>query len=120
MGRTWLVVVEEPRRVGREGGEVIPGAFVATRRPVHARLSAVCVRYSMQAHGSRVWELLAPGSQGGGGGYFYVCGDASRMAKDVHKTLVAVAASASGCSQEAAAALVEGLVQEKRYLRDVW
>jgi sulfite reductase (NADPH) flavoprotein alpha-component len=57
-----------------------------------------------------------------GGAYFYVCGDAKRMAKDVHQTLIDIAASQGGMSPEAAGIYVNQTLMrtEKRYLRDVY
>src|SRR2546421_4335636 len=40
------------------------------------------------------------------GAYFYVCGDAKRMAKDVHKTLIEIAQKEGGMSPDAAAEYV--------------
>ncbi|KAF0093932.1 MAG: sulfite reductase (NADPH) flavoprotein alpha-component [Puniceicoccaceae bacterium 5H] len=54
------------------------------------------------------------------GAYLYVCGDASRMAKDVDAALHQLVAEQKGVDAEAAAAYVEGLKREKRYLRDVY
>jgi len=54
------------------------------------------------------------------GAYFYVCGDASRMAKDVDSALIQVIEQAGGLSPEEAAAYVDQLRQEKRYVRDVY
>ena len=41
----------------------------------------IYVQDRMLEAGAELWEWLQ------GGGYFYVCGDASRMAKDVDKAL---------------------------------
>ena len=54
------------------------------------------------------------------GAHFYVCGDASRMAKDVDAALHHIAETAGGMSQEAAAAYIQKLKTEKRYQRDVY
>ncbi|WP_269537863.1 sulfite reductase subunit alpha [Cerasicoccus fimbriatus] len=54
------------------------------------------------------------------GAHFYVCGDASRMAKDVDAALHEVIAKAGGMSYEDATAYVEKLRKEKRYVRDVY
>jgi len=53
------------------------------------------------------------------GAHFYVCGDASRMAKDVDAALHRAAEMAGGLSPEAAGEFVQTLKTEKRYLRDV-
>jgi len=54
------------------------------------------------------------------GAYFYVCGDASRMAKDVDLALRQIAATEGGMSEEDAAKWVKSLQKEKRYLKDVY
>ena len=54
------------------------------------------------------------------GGHFYVCGDASRMAKDVDAALHQVVVTAGGKSPDEAKAYVEKLKSEKRYQRDVY
>ncbi|MEO5916944.1 MAG: assimilatory sulfite reductase (NADPH) flavoprotein subunit [Luteolibacter sp.] len=54
------------------------------------------------------------------GAHFYVCGDANRMANDVHQALVSVVESQAGISREAAEAYVEDLKKTKRYQRDVY
>ena len=54
------------------------------------------------------------------GAHFYVCGDASRMAHDVHEALVEVVETAGGKNREEAEAYVESLKKEKRYQRDVY
>ena len=62
-------------------------------------------------------ELYALLEEGGG---FYVCGDASRMAKDVDAALHQVIQTASGKSAEEATAYVAALKKDKRYQRDVY
>lgn len=54
------------------------------------------------------------------GAYFYICGDASRMAKDVDTALHQVVEKAGGKSAEEAAAYVEELKKSKRYRKDVY
>ncbi|MBU6326542.1 MAG: sulfite reductase [NADPH] flavoprotein alpha-component, partial [Verrucomicrobia bacterium] len=54
------------------------------------------------------------------GAHFYVCGDASRMASDVHDALVSVYQMHGGLSHEAAEAELEALKKSKRYQRDVY
>ena len=54
------------------------------------------------------------------GGHFYVCGDATRMAKDVDKALHQVVAEHGSLSEEGAVEYVNGLKREKRYVRDVY
>ena len=54
------------------------------------------------------------------GAHFYVCGDANRMAHDVHEALISVVEFQGGITREAAEAYVENLKQTKRYQRDVY
>lgn len=54
------------------------------------------------------------------GGCFYVCGDASRMAKDVDAALHQLIETHGGLSSSDAADYVKRLKSEKRYLRDVY
>ena len=54
------------------------------------------------------------------GAHFYVCGDANRMAHDVHEALVTVVELQAGISRQAAETYVEDLKKTKRYQRDVY
>jgi sulfite reductase (NADPH) flavoprotein alpha-component len=54
------------------------------------------------------------------GAHFYVCGDANRMAHDVHEALISIVENQAGLSREAAEAYVENLKKSKRYQRDVY
>lgn len=74
----------------------------------------VYVQNRMICAGSEVWQWLEEG------GHFYVCGDASRMAKDVDAALHQVIQTAGGKSADEAAAYVADLKRNKRYLRDVY
>jgi sulfite reductase (NADPH) flavoprotein alpha-component len=55
-----------------------------------------------------------------GGAYFYVCGDAKAMAKDVHATLVRAYADVKSSSPEAAEQAVATLERDRRYLQDTY
>ncbi|WP_336698323.1 sulfite reductase subunit alpha [Curtobacterium sp. USHLN213] len=54
------------------------------------------------------------------GGHLYVCGDASRMAKDVEQALLAVIASQRGKGEDDAQAYLADMRRGKRYVRDVY
>jgi len=55
-----------------------------------------------------------------GGAYFYVCGDAKAMAKDVRATLVRAFADVKAISDEAAEREVGAIERERRYLQDAY
>jgi sulfite reductase (NADPH) flavoprotein alpha-component len=55
-----------------------------------------------------------------GGAYFYVCGDAKAMAKDVRATLVRAFADVKAVSDEAAEREVGAIERERRYLQDTY
>jgi sulfite reductase (NADPH) flavoprotein alpha-component len=72
------------------------------------------VQHLMMQQGAELWSWLKDGAA------FYVCGDASRMAKDVDQALHAVAKEHGKLSEEEASAFINQLKKEKRYLRDVY
>ena len=74
----------------------------------------IYVQQRMLENAAELWRWLEEG------GYFYVCGDASRMAKDVDEALHRIVAEAGGKSKEEAAAYVEELKKTKRYRKDVY
>jgi sulfite reductase (NADPH) flavoprotein alpha-component len=55
-----------------------------------------------------------------GGAHLYVCGDAERMAPDVHEALVDVVAAHGGLERDAAESYLRRLADDRRYLRDVY
>ncbi|MCX5424325.1 bifunctional nitrate reductase/sulfite reductase flavoprotein subunit alpha [Streptomyces sp. NBC_00078] len=74
----------------------------------------VYVQDRMREHGPLLWSWLRDGA------HFYVCGDASRMAKDVDQALRDIAVVHGGLDETGAAAYVKQLATEKRYVRDVY
>jgi hypothetical protein len=74
----------------------------------------IYVQHRMTEHGAELWKWLE------GGAHFYVCGDASRMAKDVDKALHQIIEVNGGLTSEAAAEYVQKLKGQKRYQRDVY
>ena len=55
-----------------------------------------------------------------GGAYFYVCGDAKAMAKDVRATLIRAFADVKAISAEAAERSLDAIERERRYLQDTY
>lgn len=72
------------------------------------------VQHKMLAKGKELFTWLQDGA------YFYVCGDASRMAKDVDSALRQIAQTEGRMSEDDAGAWVKSLQKEKRYLKDVY
>jgi sulfite reductase (NADPH) flavoprotein alpha-component len=68
----------------------------------------------MLENAGELWSWLESGA------HFYVCGDASRMARDVEAALHEVAQTAGGLSKESAAEYIQKLKTAKRYQRDVY
>ncbi|MFE5814827.1 molybdopterin-dependent oxidoreductase [Streptomyces sp. NPDC056479] len=74
----------------------------------------VYVQDRMREHGPELWRWLQDGA------HFYVCGDASRMAKDVDRALRDIAVTHGGLEEAEASAYVKQLAAAKRYVRDVY
>lgn len=74
----------------------------------------VYVQDRMREHGPQLWSWLRDGA------HFYVCGDASRMAKDVDQALRDIAVTHGGHSPDSATAFLKQLTAERRYVRDVY
>ena len=74
----------------------------------------VYVQDRMVENAAEFWSWLEAGA------HFYVCGDASRMAKDVDAALHRIIQTAGGKKAEEAKAYVAKLKSEKRYQRDVY
>jgi sulfite reductase (NADPH) flavoprotein alpha-component len=74
----------------------------------------VYVQHRMLENAAELWQWLSEGA------YFYVCGDASRMAKDVDDALHRIVETAGSKSKEEAAAYIEDLKKTKRYRKDVY
>lgn len=74
----------------------------------------IYVQHRMEEKGAELWEWIKKGA------FFYVCGDAKRMAKDVDAALHKVVAHHGGMSPEEAATYIKAMKKEKRYQRDVY
>ena len=74
----------------------------------------VYVQDRMRENAAELWQWLQAGA------YFYVCGDAKRMAKDVDATLHAIVAEQGGMTPEAAVDWVKQFKKDGRYQRDVY
>ena len=74
----------------------------------------VYVQDKMQEQAAELYQWLERGA------YFYVCGDATRMAKDVETALLDVIAKGSHGTLDHAAEYLAAMKKQKRYQRDVY
>lgn len=74
----------------------------------------IYVQHRMLESAREIWAWLEEGA------HFYVCGDASRMAKDVDAALHQIVREQGGQSEEAAVTYVKQLKADHRYQRDVY
>lgn len=72
------------------------------------------VTHRLREHGRALHDWMQ------GGAHLYVCGDATRMARDVHAALLDVIARHGGQSPERAEETLEAWQQQGRYARDVY
>ena len=78
------------------------------------QLLKVYVQDRMREGAAELWAWIKAGA------YFYVCGDAKRMAKDVDVALHDVISGQGNMSPAEAAEYVKAMKKEKRYQRDVY
>lgn len=74
----------------------------------------VYVQDRLREHGKEVFAWLEAGA------HFYVCGDATRMARDMNAALLEIIATHGDRTPEAAADYLNGLQAQGRYARDVY
>ncbi len=121
-GRNWLFFGEQHRATDFFYEEEF---LELQRKGVLSRLDTafsrdqaqkVYVQHRMIEQGAQLWAWLQEGA------HLYVCGDAHRMAKDVHQALIEIAQRFGGMSPEDAAHYVNVALakEEKRYHKDVY
>ncbi|MFB8148181.1 molybdopterin-dependent oxidoreductase [Microbacterium sp. NPDC056003] len=119
-GRNWLFFGEQHAATDfyyREELESMRTDGFLTRLDVafsRDQRQKIYVQDRMVEHGLELWRWLENGA------HLYVCGDASRMAKDVDDTLVTIARRHGGLSEDTAVEYRKGLVAQRRYVRDVY
>ena len=72
------------------------------------------MQHRMLENAADLWRWLQDG------GYFYVCGDAMRMAKDVDATLRKIAMSEGKLDEAQSRDWMAALARQGRYQRDVY
>ncbi len=121
-GRNWLFFGEQHRATDfLYGDELLAWRQAGKLHRLDLAFSRdqdrkIYVQHRMLEHARDLWDWLQRGA------YFYVCGDARRMARDVHQTLIDIAQKEGAISAEAAAEYVNVTLMksEKRYLRDIY
>lgn len=119
-GKNWLIFGDQKRDTDFLYEELLTG-WVASGFLTRLELAfsrdqerKVYVQDRMLENAAELWAWLESGA------HFYVCGDASRMAKDVDAALHQIVEIAGGKSADEAKAYVVKLKSEKRYQRDVY
>lgn len=74
----------------------------------------VYVQHKLLENSSKIADLINDGA------FIYVCGDASRMARDVQHTLADIMAKERGIADEKANDLIRSLKTQNKYQEDVW
>lgn len=74
----------------------------------------IYVQDLMLQNAKQLWAWIEDGA------YIYVCGDATRMAKDVHRAISTIAREQGGMPEEAAETYIQMLRDTSRYQRDVY
>jgi sulfite reductase (NADPH) flavoprotein alpha-component len=72
------------------------------------------VQDRMRESAAELWKWIADGA------HLYVCGDASRMARDVDEALRGIVAEHGGRSPKSAVTYLQAMSAEGRYVRDVY
>jgi sulfite reductase (NADPH) flavoprotein alpha-component len=78
------------------------------------RAEKVYVQHRMKERASDLYAWLEDGA------HVYVCGDAARLAPDVHEALIEIVAAQAQTGREAAEDYVRSLQADHRYQRDVY
>jgi sulfite reductase (NADPH) flavoprotein alpha-component len=119
-GRNWLVFGDQKRASDFLYREQLEGWLAdghLTRLDLafsRDQAEKIYVQDRMRENAAELWAWLESGA------HFYVCGDASRMAKDVDAALHQIAETAGGMNPEGAADYVKKLKADNRYQRDVY
>lgn len=119
-GRNWLFFGDQHRAsdyIYEEELDALTAAGVLTRLDLafsRDQAEKVYVQTRMAENGAELFSWLEEG------GHFYVCGDATRMAKDVDRALHQIIEAHGSMPADRAADYVNKLKKEKRYLRDVY
>lgn len=74
----------------------------------------VYVQHKLKEHAAEVNRLLEQGA------YFYVCGDAANMAREVNNLLAQIIAEQRGIPESRGEEIVKAMRTANQYQEDVW
>lgn len=74
----------------------------------------VYVQHRLKEHADKVNKLLEQKA------YFYVCGDAANMAREVNEVLSSIIAEKRGVSKQRGEEIVKQMRASNQYQEDVW
>ncbi len=119
-GKNWLFFGDRNAAtdfIYREELEAMQASGILTRLDLafsRDQQEKIYVQDRMREYGAELFAWLEQG------GYFFVCGDAYRMAKDVDKALHDVIAKHGKMTEQQVVDYVNQLKKDKRYVRDVY
>jgi sulfite reductase (NADPH) flavoprotein alpha-component len=119
-GRNWIFFGDQKRATDfpyeEEWTDYLAQGALARLDTAFSRdqMHKVYVQDRMREHAAELWRWID------GGAYFYVCGDAKRMAKDVDVALHDIIAEQARITPEQAAEYVRQMKKDRRYQRDVY
>lgn len=119
-GKNWLFFGEQSRTQSYfykdEWADLIKAGTLTRLDTAFSRdqEQKIYVQHRMIEQGAELYRWLEEGA------HFYVCGDASRMAKDVDTALHEVIETHGGKSADDAKAYIAAMKEAKRYARDVY
>jgi sulfite reductase (NADPH) flavoprotein alpha-component len=119
-GRNWLFFGDQHRATDYLYGdefEAFKADGLLTRLDLafsRDQANKIYVQDRMRESGAEMWTWLERGA------YFYVCGDAKRMAKDVDAELHTIIREHGKLDEAAAVAYVKQMKKDRRLMRDVY
>jgi sulfite reductase (NADPH) flavoprotein alpha-component len=119
-GKNWLLFGEQRSETDfyyRDELEAMQASGLLTRLDTafsRDQQEKIYVQHRMLEHGAELWAWLEQGA------HFYVCGDATFMARDVDLALRKIARVHGGLDEDEVDAFIKHLAEQKRYVRDVY
>ncbi|HEV3269655.1 MAG TPA: sulfite reductase [Candidatus Rhabdochlamydia sp.] len=118
-GKNWLFFGERNRKYDFFYQEFWENLVATKRLKLDLAFSRdqedkVYVQHKLLMQAQEIWLWLQEGA------YFYLCGDAKQMSKDVEKTLEQIICSQGSLSQEEALSYIKALKKQKRYVKEVY